>query len=86
MRSIGSCVRTSVAFAVLAAGLLSSASGAKPAGALFDEAQEAEKRLQKSASRIKKKSEWTKVARMYRQVVVEHVLEELPCAAAGRGR
>jgi N-acetylmuramoyl-L-alanine amidase len=72
MRSIGSCVRTSVGAAVLAAGLLSSASGAKPAGALFDEAQEAEKRLQKSASRLKKKSEWIKVARMYRQVVVEY--------------
>jgi N-acetylmuramoyl-L-alanine amidase len=72
MRWIGSSARTTFAAAVLAVGLVSAGEAAKPAGALFADAQEAEKRLQKSASRLKKKPEWTKVALMYRRVVVEY--------------
>jgi N-acetylmuramoyl-L-alanine amidase len=72
MRSIGSSVSATLAAALLALGPFSAAFAAKPAGVLFNEAQEAEKRLQKSPARLKKQSEWTKVARMYRQVVVAH--------------
>jgi N-acetylmuramoyl-L-alanine amidase len=45
--------------------------GQGSARALFDQAQEAEKRLHQSASRLEKKSEWVRVARMYRQVVMK---------------
>jgi N-acetylmuramoyl-L-alanine amidase len=39
---------------------------------LYDEAQAAETGLQQSKSRTAKKSEWVRVARMYRSVVVSH--------------
>ena len=39
---------------------------------LYDEAHAAETRLHQSRSRVAKKSEWVRVARMYREVVVSH--------------
>ena len=56
--------------------LLSAGGGAEGAQAsarkLYDEAHDAEIRLHQSKSRTAKKSEWVRVARMYRSVVVSH--------------
>jgi N-acetylmuramoyl-L-alanine amidase len=44
----------------------------KPARALYDDAQAAEKRLHQSQTRLGKKAEWLRVARMYRSVVLQY--------------
>lgn len=74
MRWTSSCAR---AVAISAALLATAprtvrAEGKKTARALYDEAQSAEKRLHQSQARLGKKSEWLRVARMYRSVVIHH--------------
>jgi N-acetylmuramoyl-L-alanine amidase len=74
MRWTSSCAR---AVAIGAALLLPAqraarAEGPKQARALYDDAQASEKRLHQSEARLGKKSEWLRVARMYRNVVVQH--------------
>jgi N-acetylmuramoyl-L-alanine amidase len=44
----------------------------KSAATLYKDAQTAEKRLHKSETRLKKKSEWNNVAKLYRKVVLTH--------------
>lgn len=73
MRWTGSSVKSAIGLLAL----LLSAGGATegaPSSArkLYDEAQAAESRLHQSKSRTSKKSEWVRVARMYRSVVVEY--------------
>ncbi len=73
-------MRWTASSAKLALGLLAlllSAGGAAEgaqasARKLYDEAHDAETRLHQSKSRTAKKSEWVRVARMYRSVVVSH--------------
>ncbi len=73
MRSIASCARPAVGLLAL---LLTAGerADAAPASArkLWEDARAAEERLHQSKSRTAKKSEWVKVARMYRSVVVSH--------------
>ena len=70
MRWINSCVRAaSVAFVLLWA---SPSFAQASARSLFQGAQSAEKRLQSSQQRLKKKSEWVHVAKQYRKVVLTH--------------
>lgn len=74
MRWTSSCARA----VVIGAALLvpgprtARAEGQKQARVLYDEAQAAEKRLHQTQARLSKKSEWLRVARMYRNVVVQH--------------
>ncbi len=74
MRWITSCART--ASLCLVVTLLGSFSGTaraqRSASTLYKDAQSAEKRLHKSASRLAKKSDWTSVAKLYRKVVLNH--------------
>ncbi len=73
MRWTASCVRPAVGLLAL---FLSAGerADAAPASArkLWEDARAAEERLHQSKSRTAKKSEWVKVARMYRSVVVSH--------------
>jgi N-acetylmuramoyl-L-alanine amidase len=73
MRWTGSSDRLAIG---LLAFLLTAGAGAEgaPASAkkLWEDARAAEERLHQSKSRTAKKSEWVKVARMYRSIVVSH--------------
>jgi N-acetylmuramoyl-L-alanine amidase len=71
MRWTGSSAEALAFAALLLAG--GAAEGAETsARKIYDQARAAEERLHQSKSRLAKKSEWLKVARMYRAVVVSH--------------
>jgi N-acetylmuramoyl-L-alanine amidase len=73
MRSTGSCGRSALGLLVLLFSMGGAAEGAQAsARKLYDEAHAAETRLQQSKAKMAKKSEWVRVAKMYRSVVVSH--------------
>ncbi len=76
MRWISNFGRASSLAVVLLWALSVGATGAiaaqRSAAALYKDAQTAEKRLHQSATRLKKKSEWNKVSKLYRKVVLSH--------------
>ena len=73
MRWTGSSGKSALGLLALLFSTGGAAEGAQAsARKLYDEAHAAETRLQGSKSRTAKKSEWVRVARMYRSVVVSH--------------
>ena len=78
MRWISSFARdwaSSLAFVllwVLFVGVTGAVAAQRSAAALYKDAQTAEKRLHQSETRLKNKSEWNKVAKLYRKVVLSH--------------
>jgi len=73
MRWTGSSGRSALGLLALLIASGGAAEGAQTsARKLYDEAHAAETRLHQSKSRTAKKSEWVRVARMYRSVVVSH--------------
>ncbi len=73
MRWTASSGRTALGLLALLFSAGGAAEGAQAsARKLYDEAHAAETRLHQSKSRTAKKSEWVRVARMYRSVVVSH--------------
>ena len=73
MRWTGSSDRSALGLLALLISMGGAAEGAQAsARKLYDDAQAAETRLQQSKAKTAKKSEWVRVARMYRSVVVSH--------------
>ena len=73
MRWINSSGRTAIAIAILLS-VRPAASGEaqRSARTLYQDAQKAEERLHRSEALLRKRSEWLKVAKLYRGVVLKH--------------